>query len=43
MKNLTNLEDKESVYNEFLYIKPKVDDHFYLQTGLERSEFQYTT
>ena len=43
VRDLTNLPNKETVYDEFLYIKPKVDDHFYLQTGLERSEFSHIT
>lgn len=39
VKELASCETKDEVYNKFLYIKPKLEDHFYLQTGLESAEF----
>lgn len=41
IKSLKNLE-QEQVYEEYLYIKPKIQDFFYFQTGMEIDEFNHS-
>ena len=41
IKSLKNLEQEE-VYEEYLYIKPKIQDFFYFQTGMEIDEFNHS-
>ena len=39
IKLLKDLNDQNEVYEEYMYIKPKIQDYFYMQTGLEIDEF----
>ena len=39
VKALTEIESQEDLYEEYMYLKPRIQDHFFLQTGVEIEEF----
>ena len=40
IKELKNCKDSEALFEEYKYMKEKVQDNFYMQTGLEQHEFK---
>ena len=40
IKQLKTCKDAESLFEDYKYMKEKVQDNFYMQTGMEQHEFK---